>query len=101
LDPLAQEYFKQDVGTASRIDVSHFQEDLIQHPPSFHCDVANLTNRLARLERRRTGSARREKTGRIEVVIVTAVSYCFKHIYGRLRMRLSNFGKDNSYQRII
>jgi hypothetical protein len=62
---LAQEYFKQDVGAASRVNISYFQEDLIQHRSSLHCDVCNLTNRLARLERLRAGSARREKAGRI------------------------------------
>jgi hypothetical protein len=50
IGPLAQEYFKEDVSVASRVDISYFRENVVQHRSSFHCDVAYLTNRLARLE---------------------------------------------------
>src|SRR5260370_22206933 len=50
IGPLAQEYFKEDVGVASRVHISYFRDNLVQHRSSFHCDVAYLANRLARLE---------------------------------------------------
>ena len=49
LAPLAQRHFKEDVGAASRIDISYFRKSFVQDQSSFHCYVEYLTNRLARV----------------------------------------------------
>src|SRR5882757_211143 len=63
--PLVQEYFKEDVGAASRVDICYFRENLVQDRFSLHCAVGYLTNRRsACLERLRAGPAHREKVER-------------------------------------
>jgi hypothetical protein len=49
LAPLAQQYFKEDVGAALRIDISYFRENFVQDRSSFDCYVEYRTNRPARV----------------------------------------------------
>ena len=69
--PLAQQYFKEDVGAASRIDISYFRENFVQDRSSFHCYVEYLTNRLARVSNDYAPDQR--AANEFELVIVAAV----------------------------
>ena len=72
--PLAQQYFKEDVGAASRIDISYFRENFVQDRPSFHCYVEYLTNRLARVSNDYAPDQRAaKKPDEFGLVIVAAV----------------------------
>ena len=71
LAPLAQQYFKEDVGAASRIDISYFRENFVQDRSSFHCYVEYLTNRLARVSNDYAPDQR--AANEFELVIVAAV----------------------------
>ena len=72
--PLAQQYFKEDVGAASRIDISYFRENFVQDRSSFHCYVEYLTNRLARVSNDYAPDRRAAKRpDELELVIFPAV----------------------------
>ena len=72
--PLAQQYFKEDVGAASRIDISYFRENFVQDRSSFHCYVEYLTNRLARVSNDYAPDRRAAKRpDELELVIFAAV----------------------------
>jgi hypothetical protein len=74
LAPLAQQYFKEDVGAASRIDISYFRENFVQDRSSFHCYVEYLTNRLARVSNDYAPDRRAAKRpDELELVIFAAV----------------------------
>ena len=68
-----------------------------------HCDVANLTNRLARVSKDYAPDQRAAKRpDEFELIIVTAVllETASNPCYVRLRIRPSLFGKSGSYQGI-
>ncbi len=74
MGPLAQPYFKEDVGAASRIDISYFRVNFVQDRSSFHCYVEYLTNRLARVSNDYAPDRRATKSpDELELVILAAV----------------------------
>ena len=74
LHPLVQEYFKEDVGAASRVDICYFRENLVQDRFSLHCAVGYLTNRRARVSNDYAPDRRAAKRpDEFELVIFAAV----------------------------